>query len=155
MTHALEIQWGQTKVFLCVRRHHGNVYAANAPCCTHTAYAAGLLITDADIKELRTLHTHIHVASPEMQKRAACLLANLVSLPHLMSSLSLTLSPLSISLAPNPQQSLTDLCLCWTLHVTRLKTVRSHTLALSSSASSSPHYPKHHPHSQPYLTPNT
>lgn len=36
-----------------------------------------LLITDADIKELRTLHTHIHVASPEMQKRAACLLANL------------------------------------------------------------------------------
>merc|ERR1711934_639339 len=35
------------------------------------------LITESDIKELRTLHVHIHVASPELQKRAACLLANL------------------------------------------------------------------------------
>merc|ERR1712166_1091732 len=35
------------------------------------------LVTDSEIKELRMLHAHIHVASPDLQKRAACLLANL------------------------------------------------------------------------------
>jgi len=41
------------------------------------AHSKCALITDKDISELRTLHVHIHVASPDLQKRAACLLANL------------------------------------------------------------------------------
>ena len=36
------------------------------------------LITDDDIQQLRMLHAHVHVAGVDVQKRAACLLANLV-----------------------------------------------------------------------------
>merc|ERR1711998_85001 len=35
------------------------------------------LITEDEIKQLRQLHAHVHVAGVDVQKRAACLLANL------------------------------------------------------------------------------
>ena len=38
---------------------------------------ANVLITADDIKMLRMLHCHVHVASVEIQTQAACLLANL------------------------------------------------------------------------------